>query len=178
MNKTLTKLELLSQKGNTHKVDTNISVNFMDAFGVADVFGTRYTLKTPEDFLHRISVLGVNTKGAVYQNKSWVLSNDKQEVVEVVISEIVPEIIPTEEAVVHVETPITEEPVIVEEIAVATLPTLNTAWISTLKNNKQDKEALDKYASETFSIALNQSNTLKNMIKDLETQLSKLAFSN
>lgn len=174
MNKTLTKLELLSQKGNTHRVDTNISVNFMDAFGVADVFGTRYTLKTPEDFLHRISVLGVNTKGAVYQNKSWVLSNDKQEVV---APEVVPEISPTEE-VVHVETPITEEPVIVEEITVPTLPTLNTTWISTLKNNKQDKEALDKYASETFSIALNQSNSLKNMIKDLETQFSKLAFSN
>ena len=44
-------------------------------------------------------------------------------------------------------------------------------WINSLENKKYDKEKLDKYAEEKFSISLNRRNTLENMIVDFKEQL-------
>lgn len=170
MSKELSKLELLENKGKLSRVDVNISVNFMDKLGVADVFGTKYTLKTPEAFLDRIAKLGIETKGVHYKSDSWFNELSEEVEIEVVITPeegLVDELLivtPTVEELI-VETPI--EP---KEVGVVKA-TLDLAFIESLKNNKQDKEALDKYARETFSIELNQSLTLKNMIKDLEAKL-------
>ncbi|UZV41201.1 hypothetical protein vBVpaMR16F_135 [Vibrio phage vB_VpaM_R16F] len=44
-------------------------------------------------------------------------------------------------------------------------------WVNSLENKKYDKEKLDKYAEEKFSISLNRRNTLENMIVDFKDQL-------
>lgn len=48
---------------------------------------------------------------------------------------------------------------------------VNWEWISSLENKKYDKEKLDQYAEEKFSISLNRRNTLENMIVDFKEQL-------
>lgn len=146
---------------NECKVDKNITINFMDEFGVADKFGSKFFTKTPDTMLTVLRQLGADVSGVVYKDDKWVTSDSS---VEAVKEEVV------------VETPV-EYTEVVEENSVVTpeevqdKPDVDWEWISTLKNNTPSKKELDKYAKDKFNIDLNRRMTLENMVADLKTQL-------
>lgn len=155
MSKEMTKNKLvqaLNTVGTT--LDTNLTCNFMGEFGCADVFGTKYYGSTSVDLLDNLKALGVDVNGVHYKEPFWFIGDTP--VVELV-KEVVTEDKPVE---------LVEPEKVVEE---STSP--DWEWISTLNNNKKDKNTLDVYA-EKFDVRLNQRNTLKNMVSDFKSKLS------
>lgn len=130
---------------NECKVDKNITINFMDEFGVADKFGSKFFTKTPDTMLTVLRQLGADVSGVVYKDAKWTTSDFSVEVV--------------------------KEDVVVTPEEVKDKPDVDWEWISTLKNNTPSKKELDKYAKDKFNIDLNRRMTLENMVADLKTQL-------
>lgn len=62
---------------------------------------------------------------------------------------------------------------VVEDEAPVVVKEPDWEWIATLKNNKDDKLALDKYAEAEFGISLNRQMKLDNMIKAFKEELEK-----
>ena len=146
---------------NECKVDKNITINFMDEFGVADKFGSKFFTKTPDTMLTVLRQLGADVSGVVYKDDKWTTSDFS---VEVVKEDVV------------VETPVEYAEVIEDDSAVTPeevqdKPDVDWEWISTLKNNTPSKKELDKYAKDKFNIDLNRRMTLENMVADFKTQL-------
>lgn len=146
---------------NECKVDKNITINFMDEFGVADKFGSKFFTKTPDTMLTVLRQLGADVSGAVYKDNKWMTGDSS---VEEVKEDVV------------VETPVEYAEVIEEDHVVTSeevqdKPDVDWEWISTLKNNTPSKKELDKYAKDKFNIDLNRRMTLENMVADLKTQL-------
>lgn len=146
---------------NECKVDKNITINFMDEFGVADKFGSKFFTKTPDTMLTVLRQLGADVSGAAYKDNKWMTGDSS---VEEVKEDVV------------VETPVEYAEVIEEDHVVTSeevqdKPDVDWEWISTLKNNTPSKKELDKYAKDKFNIDLNRRMTLENMVADLKTQL-------
>lgn len=150
---------------NECKVDKNITINFMDEFGVADKFGSKFFTKTPDTMLTVLRQLGADVSGAVYKNAKWMVGDvASNSSVEVVKEEVVKET-PVD------YTEVIEEDSVVTSEEVKDKPDVDWEWISTLKNNTPSKKELDKYAKEKLNIDLNRRMTLENMVADLKTQL-------
>jgi len=149
---------------NECKVDKNITINFMDEFGVADKFGSKFFTKTPDTMLTVLRQLGADVSDVSYKDDKWFKGYTVSE-----------SFVEVKEEVVQ-ETPV-ETTGVVQEDSVVTLeevqdkPDVDWEWISTLKNNTPSKKELDKYAKDKFNIDLNRRMTLENMVADLKTQL-------
>ena len=149
---------------NECKVDKNITINFMDEFGVADKFGSKFFTKTPDTMLTVLRQLGADVSDVSYKDNEWFKGYTVSE-----------SFVEVKEEVVQ-ETPV-ETTEVVQEASVVTLeevqdkPDVDWEWISTLKNNTPSKKELDKYAKDKFNTDLNRRMTLENMVADLKTQL-------
>lgn len=150
---------------NECKVDKNITINFMDEFGVADKFGSKFFTKTPDTMLTVLRQLGADVSGVVYKDDKWVTSD----VVSNSSVEEVKENVVVETPVEYTEVVEENEGIVLEEVK--DKPDVDWEWISTLKNNTPSKKELDKYAKDKFNIDLNRRMTLENMVADLKTQL-------
>lgn len=146
---------------NECKVDKNITINFMDEFGVADKFGSKFFTKTPDTMLTVLRQLGADVSGVVYKEDKWVTSDFS---VEEVKEDVVVETPVEYTEVIEYDSVVTPE-------EVKDKPDVDWGWISTLKNNTPSKKELDKYAKDKFNIDLNRRMTLENMVADLKTQL-------
>lgn len=63
-----------------------------------------------------------------------------------------------------------------EDVQVTEYPSVNWEMINSLQNKKYDKEKLDQYAEETFSIKLNRKFTIDNMIAQFKEEIEKLGL--
>ena len=135
----------------TSNIDVNRALVQDNPLKLFDVFGTHYTATTFEGFKHNLEKLTRQDLSSwKYEEPYWILG-----VVDEVVEELPAELPPVEE--IKVPTSIETE--------------VDWEWISSLENKKYDKQKLDKYADENFSIKLNQRNTVDNMILDLKNQL-------
>lgn len=135
----------------TSNIDVNRALVQDNPLKLFDVFGTHYTATTFEGFKHNLEKLTRQDLSSwKYDEPYWISG-----VVEEVVEELPAELPPVEE--IKVPTSIETE--------------VDWEWISSLENKKYDKQKLDKYADENFSIKLNQRNTVDNMILDLKNQL-------
>ena len=150
---------------NECKVDKNITINFMDEFGVADKFGSKFFTKTPDTMLTVLRQLGANVSDVSYKDDKWL----KGEIVSDSSVEVVKEEVVKETPVEGTEVIEENEGIVLEEVQ--DKPDVDWEWIATLKNNTPSKKELDKYAKEKFNIDLNRRMTLENMVADLKTQL-------
>ena len=157
MQKQMSKRQLISCLNiGTSKLDVNMTANYVGEFGCADVFGTKFTGNNSEDLLGNLSKLGIDIGEVSYQEPFWYIGESVEEYVESVV----------QEAVVSVP----DVPIVETEVTNET-ETPDLEWVSTLKNNKEDKAKLDVYA-EKFNVKLNQRNTLKNMVSDFKKKYS------
>lgn len=142
----------------TNNIDVNRALVQDNPLKLFDVFGTHYTATTFEGFKHNMEKLTRQDLSSwKYEEPYWIsgVVEAVDVVVEKVVEELPVELTPAEEikALTSVETEI------------------DWGWIGSLENKKYDKQKLDKYADENFSIKLNQRNTVDNMILDLKNQL-------
>jgi len=149
---------------NECKVDKNITINFMDEFGVADKFGSKFFTKTPDTMLTVLRQLGADVSDVSYKDDKWFKGDTVSESFVEVKEEVMQETTVKATVVVHEDSVVTFE-------EVQDKPDVDWEWISTLKNNTPSKKELDKYAKEKFNIDLNRRMTLENMVADLKTQL-------
>lgn len=166
----LTKKEFLEQF-KSNKINVNLSVNYMDEFGLADNFGTRHKLTSSEAFLAELEkITKEDLSGYCYINSKWtketlVVESEEIPSVNEAVSEEVVTIVPEEVEVLSeaLVEPATDIEKVVTEV--------NWAWVEGLNSIKSDKLKLDQYAEENFGIKLKRSKTLKGMIKDFKEAL-------
>lgn len=157
MQEKLTKRQMI-MKLNPCKIDTNITANFMGEFDVADVFGSKIKCGSASKLLSTLKQLGADIEGITYEDPFWYLG-----------SKIVEDIIEDDLVEEIVETPL--EDTLIEEVTTKEENTVDWEFIASLSNTKTDKIKLDEYAM-LFNVKLNQSNTIKNMVKDFKKQLA------
>lgn len=149
-------------------INVTISVNNMTEFSLADNFGTKYKLDTPEAFLARVSAITKKDLSDFTYNPPYWTNEASKAVVE-------PQEEASETVLEESEASVPQEE---ETLSEAVTDTSNVEtkqpdwkWIESLKSNKEDKLLLDKYAEKEFGIKLSRTKKLSNMILDFKAAL-------
>lgn len=143
----MNKKEFLTSLG-CDSLDINKSCSVLQDFDLADRWGTRFHLDTPEDMLHKLSELGCNVVNASYVKPEWFVRKESLKSPEVI--EVSPEVIPED---------------VLEKVEETSAPlSVDWGWVDSLSDTRENKKALDEYAA-TFDVSLRRNMKLENMIK-------------
>ena len=152
------------EKVNNGKVDVTRTVHNDLEFVVFDVFGTKYEASTADGLLFNLENL---TRTPLptwsYHKPHWVKGE--------VVVDVEDKCFTNRSEQIQAETEVAE-PLITLEPTVEKKE-VKWDWIDTLRNEKDDKEALDIYAEKELGIKLNRRKTLSNMIASLKEQLGE-----
>lgn len=159
-------------------INVTISVNNMTEFSLADNFGTKYKLSTPEAFLERVSLITKkDLSDFTYSSPYWtnepsqVVVEPQEQASESVLEESEASVPQVEETFSEAVTEVIEEPIVEALLASEEPKQPDWKWIESLENNKEDKLLLDDYADKEFSIKLSRTKKLSNMIIDFKAAL-------